>query len=195
MLRSDDPPRDVERAWKLGREAEATENKPRLLAWLVHWLMASLYQWHENDFDRSVPEAEAAIRMVPYDARSRADLSEYLSRAGKADEAIAWATEAIRREAHVPAWYYWNLGLAYYIAGRPADTLAEVSKMNDRSWSQVLEAVAHVRLGHTEEARAAVTDYLKRNPGWTIRNEAVFPMKEPFKQAYLDDLRKAGMPE
>jgi hypothetical protein len=38
-------------------------------------------------------------------------------------------------------------------------------------------------------------------PGWTIAQEARYPggkqpqLVEPFQKAYLDDLRKAGLPE
>jgi adenylate cyclase len=38
-----DPGGDLERAWKLGTEAQAMENKSRLETWLGHWVMAFLY--------------------------------------------------------------------------------------------------------------------------------------------------------
>jgi TolB-like protein/Flp pilus assembly protein TadD len=191
---SDDILRDAERAWKLGSEAQAAENKPQLVAWLVHWQMAVLYQWHDQDFERSVVEAEAAIRMVPQDAFSRADLGKYLARAGRTDQAIEWGLEAIRREVSPPDFYRWNLAWAYYLAGRPADALAELGRMG-RKGGAVLESVAKVRLGRLDEARVVMAGHMKSHPGWSLRTEAFTPLKEPLKQAYLDDLRKAGMPE
>lgn len=62
-------------AWRLGREAEAITAKSRLAAWLGHWVMAALYQWHKGDFDRSVVEAEAAVKLVSGEARSLSDLA------------------------------------------------------------------------------------------------------------------------
>ena len=34
-----------------------------------------------------------------------------------------------------------------------------------------------------------------KDTGYTIEDEARWPLKEPLEQGYLDDLRKAGMPE
>jgi adenylate cyclase len=62
---------DTEQAWKLAKEAEAIPNKSRLETFLYRWLMANLYQYHEGDFPRSVVEAEAAVKLVQYDAFSR----------------------------------------------------------------------------------------------------------------------------
>ena len=62
---------DIALAWRFGKEAEAAEDKSRLEAWLCHWMMALLYQWHDGDFERSVVEAEASVQMAPYDGVSR----------------------------------------------------------------------------------------------------------------------------
>lgn len=96
--RSDDPARGIACAWALGREADAIADKSRHAEWATHWLMAHLCEWHGADFDHAAAEAEAAIRMVPWDALSRAGLSFYLASAGRLDGAIEWASWAMRRE-------------------------------------------------------------------------------------------------
>ena len=194
MRYSDQPDRDEELAWALAKEVEAAPNKSRLATWLTHWLMAWLYQWHEGDFPRSVAEAEAALQMVPYDAFSRADLAGVVANAGVTNQAIEWAKEAIRRDPGGPEWLYvGTLAWAYYLAGRPEDALAELQKMSQPV--PLTLAAVQVRLGRVDEARAVVAEFVKGNPGWTLEDEASFPLKEPLKQSYLDDLRKAGMPE
>jgi tetratricopeptide (TPR) repeat protein len=155
--------------------------------------MAMLYQWHEQDFDRSVAEAEATIALVPYDAWSRAALANWLATAGRTDRAIEWAKEAIRRDPKDPEWWIGNLAWAYYLAGRYDEALAELHKMSKPGPLQL--AVVQVRLGQVGEARAAVAEFLKVNPGYTLEKEARWPLREPLKQAYLDDLRAAGLPE
>ncbi len=35
---------------------------------------------------------------------------------------------------------------------------------------------------------------LKDNPRDSVAVEALWPLKEPFRQAWLDDLRQAGLP-
>jgi hypothetical protein len=52
-----------------------------------------------------------------------------------------------------------------------------------------------------DEARAIMAKIVKDRPGYTIKDEAVWPsrkqpqMVEPLLKLYLDDLRKAGLPE
>lgn len=81
--RTDDPWRDTELAWKVATEAVDNPHKSRLETFLCRWAMAILYQLHEGDFDRSVVEAEAAAKLVPYDPLSRANLAMYLGNAVK----------------------------------------------------------------------------------------------------------------
>jgi len=52
-----------------------------------------------------------------------------------------------------------------------------------------------------DDAHAQIAELEKVAPGWTIAREARYPggrqpqLIEPFQKAYLDDLRKAGLPE
>jgi adenylate cyclase len=195
--RTDDPWRDTELAWKLGTEAAAIPNKSRLETFLGHWQMAILYQFHEGDFERSVVEAEAAVKLVPYDSLSRADLALYLANAGLTDRAIEWLEQAIRRDASPLDFYFGYLAVAYYLAGRPADAVAQLQKMK-RPYKTYL-AAAYVRLGKPDEARTIVAQLVK--DGHTLRREAVWPtgkqpqFTEPLLKPYLADLAKAGLPE
>jgi adenylate cyclase len=128
---SSDLERDLQRAWSLGKEVEAAQNKSRLATWLNHWRMAWLYQWQKGDLVRSIAEAKTALQMVPYDAFSRADLANVVANAGRTDLAIEWAMDAMRRDPECPEWMcVWSLAWAYYLAGRPEDALAELQKMS-----------------------------------------------------------------
>ena len=55
-------------------------------------------------------------------------------------------------------------------------------------------AVTYVRVGRVDEARAIIADWLKKGP-FSIATESCWAIKEPMKSAFLDDLRKAGLPE
>jgi tetratricopeptide (TPR) repeat protein len=183
---------DIEAAWRFGKEAEAAADKSRLEIWLSHWLMAQLYQWHEEDFDRPVIEAEATVQIAPYDGFSRSVLAWSLASAGKSEQAIAWAEEAIRRDPGSPDWWKGNLAWAYYLAGRHEDALAALQEMGEPDGG--LLAAVYVRLGRIDDARAAMAEFAK-DTGYTLEDEARWPLIEPLEQAYLDDLRTAGMPE
>ena len=112
-------------AWKYANEANKTHSKSRRLAAVHHAVMAKLYALHAGDFDRSVEEAEAAIEMAPHEVSTRSALSDWLSFAGRHDQAIEWASTALRQE-HNAAYAMFlkpNLAWALYFAGRYDEAL------------------------------------------------------------------------
>ena len=52
----------------------------------------------------------------------------------------------------------------------------------------------YARLGRIDEAKAAAADWLKTAPH-SILTQSCNPIREPMKSMYLDDVRKAGLPE
>jgi TolB-like protein/DNA-binding winged helix-turn-helix (wHTH) protein len=191
---SADPRGDIERAWTIGREALAAEDKSRLTIWLGHWLMAALYQWRDQDFDRSVNEAEMAARLVPYDARSRASLSFYLANAGRLERAVEWSTSAMKSPDGKFACQ--NLAWAFYLMGKLEDSRDVLERKCDPTepgYQQQL-ATVFVRLGRIDDARAIIRTWMEKNPQDTIGLEANWPLKPEYKAAYVADLREAGMP-
>ena len=110
------PDEDLTKAWIYANEAILAPRRSRLEQWMSHWIMAKLAQWCKSDFETSVAEARAAVRMAPYDATSRADLAELVANAGETDLAIEWLQELLRRDPKGPEWYRGNLAWAYYLA-------------------------------------------------------------------------------
>jgi class 3 adenylate cyclase/TolB-like protein len=181
-------------AWKYAGQADKTKNRSKWLAYDHHVLMAKLYAMHAGDFDRSVDEAEAAVEMAPNDAIARSSLSFFLSNAGRKDQAIEWASAALRQE-HSAAYSMFlkpNLAWALYQAGRYEEALESVK--GSEMVTPDIVAATYIRLGRVDEARSVVADWLKRGP-FSIATESCIAIKEPIKSAYLDDLRKAGLPE
>jgi adenylate cyclase len=181
-------------AWKYAGEADKTKNKSRWLAYHHHMVMAKLYTLYAGDFDRSVEEAEATIEMAPNEVAARSSLSDWLSFAGRHDQAIEWASAALRQE-HNAAFAMFlkpNLAWALYFAGRYDEAL-ETIKGSEMAAPDTA-AAAYVRVGRVDEARAFITDWLKKGP-FSVATESCWAMKEPMKSTYLDDLRKAGLPE
>ncbi len=174
---ADDRVRFLERAWRLGKAAEAQENKSRLASFMSHWMMAILYCLYEGDFERSVIEAEAAVRIIPHDSLARAQLSYYLTAAGRSDLAVNWLEDVMRHDAHPLDWYFINLATAYYNAGRPENALALLANYKGvlRGPRKIILAAANARLGRLDEARHELARFLAEFPGWTIAKEATWP--------------------
>lgn len=190
---SEHPDQDLHKAWTLANEAALAPYQTRYEKWLSHWLMAKLAQWCKEDYELSIAEARAAIKMTPYDATSRADLAEYMANAGQIEDAIEWLQEAIRRDPEGPEWYRANLAWAYYLAGQYENALKELEALSKPR--HLLLAVVYARLGQREHARAAVTDFLKMNPEYTLIDAARIPLVATLERAWLDDLRNAGLEE
>jgi TolB-like protein/DNA-binding winged helix-turn-helix (wHTH) protein len=190
---SENPRQDVEQAWRVAQSAKPPASQSHLATFLLHQLMASLYQYHDGDFRHSAGEAKAAMAMAPYDRRSRSFLSPLLANAGEIGEAIAWAEQAVSHDPNTPQWYYYRLAWAYYVGQRYDDALKAVSRYKTNF--PALFAVICVRLGRLDEARATIADARKAGAKLSIETEGFIPQIEPQRTAYLNDLRAAGVPE
>jgi tetratricopeptide (TPR) repeat protein len=180
-------------AWRYAKEADKTKSTSRRRELYRHWNMALLYTLYAGDFDRSIEEAEAAIEMAPNEVGMRSMLANWLSFAGRHDQAIEWASTALRQE-HSAVLMYLNVNLSWnlYFAGR-YDEAFETIRGGEKLGPDVAAAI-YVRVGRVDEARAIIADWLKTG-GLSIAAESCWAMKEPMKSAWLDDLRKAGLPE
>jgi TolB-like protein len=188
---SRDPRGDIERAWDLATEADATAGMSPWSAMVHSWLMTELCQWHEEDFERSVACASLAVRRAPYHARMRYHLSWFLANAGRIDQAIEWARWANR---HYPRpGFACHVAWAYYLAGRYEEALAALEEFGTEYIPQL--AVVCVRVARVAEARGAIAAWLKSFPDVSVARLALEPIREPWKQRWLDDLRIAGLPE
>src|SRR5262249_53212552 len=77
---------------------------------------------------RGVAEAEAAIEMGPNEVLARSALAAWLSMAGRHDQAIEWASTALRQE-HNAAFAKFlkpNLAWVLYLAGRYEEALENI---------------------------------------------------------------------
>ncbi len=182
----------IETAYKLGREAEEAKNKSRYEIYQTRKLMAHAYAWHGAEFDRAVDETEALIDMNPNDATDRATSAFYLANARQFDKAQDWVSWAV---AHNYQDYFWvksNTAWTYYLAGRYEEALEALKGAEaTHPWPLM---VIYVRLGRIDDAKAVTADYLKTGLH-SVLSESCTPIREPMKQKYLDDLRKAGFPE
>jgi hypothetical protein len=85
-----------------------------------------------------------------------------------------------------------NTAWTYYLAGRYDDALQALRGGEaTHPWPLM---VIYVRLGRLDDAKAAAAEWLKAGPH-SVLAESCSPIREPMKQKYLDDLRKAEVPE
>ena len=132
-----------------------------------------LVYWAESDFDKSVEQFEAAIRMNPGDERSRLALSRVLSSAGRDAEAERALRETIRA-IPASARAHWWLATVYERMNRFADARREFEQAAAKAVagrSHLLGAVGRLASGAADGAGAvdalsmAVADD-PDNPAW-----------------------------
>jgi len=178
-------------AYKLGREAEEAKNKSRFILYQNLKLMAHVYGWH-GELDRSVQQAEAAVAMSPFDAELRSSLAGFVANAGKLDEAIEWTLWAQAHDQQNNNDVKINLAWTHYLAGRSGEAVNFIRGVE--KFAPDIAAAAYAHLGRLDEARAIIADWRKTGP-FSIATASCWQIKEPMKSVYLDDLRKAGLPE
>ncbi len=130
--------------------------------------------------------------MAPFDEQTQSAAAFYATNAGRLDKGIEWASWAVAHNLQNDPFAKSNLAWAYYAAGRN-DQAVEVFKGLE-SLLPAQGAAQYASVGRLDEAKAEIAEFLKTG-SHSIETESCWPFREPLKHKYLDDLRKAGMPE
>ena len=196
---TDDPRREIDTAWTLLQEAGAKKDMSPLERWLFRYVRAQVLPMATGDLDAALRDAIEAQRLVPYEPQANIDLSRVAANAGRPDLAVAWADFAERSMPPDAEWVRQIAAWAYMFGGRNDDAL-RLYEGFERPCGVCL-ATALVRAGRIDEAQKVIADL---RAVWPEAGIAVvrldetnrFPvMVEPQLSAFLDDLRKAGLPE
>jgi tetratricopeptide (TPR) repeat protein len=83
----------------------------------------------KQQYDQAIAEGERAIALDPNNADSYAWQAEALSYAGRPEEALRMAEQAMRLNPHYPPVYLLELGIAYNWTGRYAEAIAALKAL------------------------------------------------------------------
>jgi adenylate cyclase len=146
--------------------------------------------------EEALEALETAIALNPNDADGYVFLAEALSYAGRPDEAIDLIGKAQSLHPAVPRWYAWQLGTAFYLARRYEEAVAALRKGRPlAAMAYRWLAVAYGQLGREQDAKAAVEEYLRRTPDFSVvRHLEMMPFRHAEdREHYAEGLRKAGL--
>ena len=162
----------------------------------THWVLANATM-QSGDLDRAIAEYDRAIELNPNSARVLADSIEPLVYLGRAQEGIARMNAAIRLNPRHPDWYLWNLGWAQYFAEQYEDALASLKKMNKMpNGARRTLAPVLVRLGRLDEARTMIAEFVQNEPDYSLEDLEATPFEhKEYQERWIEDLRKAGLPD
>ncbi len=154
-----------------------------------------------NQHDQAIAYTKKAIDLSPNDSSSIANLAMIQSYAGEPGEAIVLLRKAMRLSPFYPDWFLSELGRAYFLTGQ-YDEAIDALKLRLRrdpnsGDGQILLAASYGAVGRQEEAQAALAEFVKPRPYYTLKHYAkgeFYKNPEDLKRV-LDGLRKAGLPE
>jgi adenylate cyclase len=151
--------------------------------------------------EKAIIECERAVALEPNSADSIVWMSLALRYAGKHQEAVGFAEQAIRLNPMPTGFYFRNLGITYMFTGRYEEAIANFKKAikiapNDRL-THINMAVAYIEAGMEDEARAAVAEVLRINPKYSLTGvtKRLSYKDKADRDMFINALRKAGVPE
>jgi adenylate cyclase len=150
--------------------------------------------------DQGLAELERAVELNPNDADVLADVGYYFSYAGRAEEGVKFAYQAIRLNPHYPEYYLLQLGQILFDARRYEDAIKQIER--SRNVETVLSclylAASQAALGNKDKAKKAIDRIFKHDPEATIEKwtqPRVCPYSKPEDTQHLrENLRIAGLP-
>jgi tetratricopeptide (TPR) repeat protein len=152
-----------------------------------------------KEHDEAIAFAEKAIALSPNDSSNLAGLAFILNYAGEPEKAIPLLDNAMRLSPYYPDWYLGELGRAYILTAQYQEAIAALAQRLRRNpnsgEAQILLAAAYGASNRDEEARAALAQFLKPRPDYTLGRYAqgeFYKNSEDLKRI-LNGLRNAGL--
>jgi tetratricopeptide (TPR) repeat protein len=171
-------PNSLDRALDAGRRAVASDPTRQD----AHHALAAVH-FYRHELDAFFAEAERAIALNPNNAAVLAALSTYLQFVGD-ERGIAFVRKATRLDPFHPTWFYF--------------TIAEIN-LPGLAGSHFYLVAIYAELGRQGDARSALEELLRLNPGFTIEKliheRRKWNARDDAIRRWVAALRKAGLPE
>ncbi|ANL40066.1 MULTISPECIES: adenylate/guanylate cyclase domain-containing protein [Rhizobium] len=179
------------RALELARRAVQLDGSDAAARWVLGYLLAYEKSWPASD-----TEFKAAFRLEPNNTDALVMSSELAVYAGQPLEAIDTISRALRLNPRPPGWYYWELGLAYYAAGRYVEAVKTLRmEATYRSASRRILAASLAQLGRKDEAIREAALFMAKTPNFTIAHWAAAQPARDMEtvQRFVEGYRMAGL--
>ncbi|WP_162915066.1 winged helix-turn-helix domain-containing protein [Desertibaculum subflavum] len=156
-----------------------------------------------QEYDMALASLEHAVKLNPCLAVTYCGLGDSLTYEGRLDEALAQFDIAIRLSPHDPfRWAFYSYrSLAHIFRGEYEEAVGwarrAVQVPNAQYWATAHLVAALGHLGDRAQLDRTVADLLRIKPGFSVdfAREHLFYLKRPEQlEAYLEGLRKAGLP-
>jgi adenylate cyclase len=184
---TESPDRSLARAFELAQKAISLDDSNGA----AYSILSFLYGM-KRQYDKAIAESEHAVSLDPNSAESFLRLAIMLTWAGRAEEALPYMHNALRLNPFPSSNYFANLAAIYHESGHHEKAI-EASKKAlqgepNSQFAYIHMAIAYIRLGREEDARAAAAEIRRINPKFSLEH-----FTHPLAERVIEDLRKAGL--
>ena len=167
---------------------------------LAHSLLGFIYLY-KRQYKDSIKEGKRAIELNPNGADSHVSHAFTLTHIGETKKAIRLIKRAFRHNPIPPIYYYYFLGGAYGTDGQHENAIEVCKKainLNPNAIGSYFPLVSScMLLNRIEEAHMYANEILRIAPKFSLNYyRPLVPFKDQaLTEAYIEILRKAGLPE
>jgi len=162
----------------------------------AHALLGSVYLQFRQ-YDQAINELKLALDLNPSDAETYGWLGNALLFSSALEDAIKASETAIRFDPNLDVRRFWDLGTAYFLAGRNADAVRvmEQTVAREPDWGDayVILAAAYSEAGRPENAARAAAAVRKLDPFFDIDSFGGLFRNPEHRTKIVSALSKAGL--
>ena len=168
---------------------------------MPHRLLADIYR-ARRQWDKALAEAEQAVSKDA-NAMTMFGVAINLDKVGRHEESVAWFEKILRLDPYPPVYFLVDSGVAYFMAERYEDALAQFKRVLERAKEGEYNlksahrnlAATYSMLGQEKEARHHAAELLRLDPKFSLeRLSKTVPYKNKADIEHLiNALRKAGL--
>jgi adenylate cyclase len=142
--------KELDRAFELATRAVALDAQE-----IVCHTALSYFQQCRRRYDEAEFHVRKALALNPNRPNALAAMADFLTYAGRPDEAVTFIIDAMQLDPHHPAWYWTILAVAHFVARRYAEAPAAMKHRPNlsfycqaylllpmRSWAKTRRCVA-----------------------------------------------------
>jgi adenylate cyclase len=162
----------------------------------AHALLGEIYLQF-GQYDQAINELKLTLDLNPSDAETYGALGHALLFTGALEDAIKASETAIRFDPNLDPRRFWDLGMAYFLAGRTADAARVMEQTVARepgfTFAYVILAAAYSEAGKPEDATRAAASVRKLDPFFNSDSFGSLFRNPEHRARIASALRKAGL--
>jgi TolB-like protein/DNA-binding winged helix-turn-helix (wHTH) protein/Flp pilus assembly protein TadD len=193
---TDEPIETLDQALALAKKAVALDDSTPQ----TYWALSFVYLMRK-EYENAEKAAEESIRVAPNYADGYGMLALIKISLGKPEQAIEINAKGMRLNPYYTFHYLYNQGSAYFMLGNYNAAINALEKAQSRNPNAVhvllFLTASYVKDGRQNEAKWIIEQLKILSPMVNLTSiDNTIPMVDSeYKSAFLESLRKAGLPE